>query len=163
MASKEPLEALRDTTREISSLIWGPQVPQARRDLYARVLILVRDHWKPQRKDWNENRYRDELVDFLYSIKKTPSIHISTKEFADVVILEGDHPVVALELKLDLRGKGEIRVLKGQLEEDIPKCVGAIAVLLGKTSREDCDKVKQLAKKIEESTKKPVRVIQKRF
>lgn len=165
MVSKKPLEALQDTAREISRLVWGRTVPQTRRDLYARVLTLVKDHWKPKPKEGgDENDYRDELKDFLYNNRKSSSIHISPKEgFSDLVIIENDRPVVALELKLNLKGKGKIRTLRDQMEEDAGKCDGVITVLLGKTPREDSDLVGQKARKLEKSTGKPVRVIRKDF
>jgi hypothetical protein len=101
--------------------------------------------WKPKEKYSDENKYRDDLLDYLrkelnkkdnFSFLNQEHVSVRKETGRSVSDISINRNQVGIELKKDLRKKRQIDTLIGQLDEYKRDFKDIIVVLVGDTNRE---------------------------
>ena len=116
--------------------------------------IGIINRWKPSKMYDNEDKYREELIEFLrdefgkvlnrFSFGPTRKISVrkeTGREFSDIAINRGR---IGIELKKDLKYKKDVDRLTGQIVGYKREYEDIIVVLVGKTDREALERCKEM-------------------
>ena len=115
--------------------------------------IRIINQWKPSKMHSTENKYRDELIQFLrdefsqrknnFSFGPPRNINIrkeTGREFSDIAI---NRVRIGIELKKDLKTKQQVDTLGGQLIGYKKEYEDILVILVGKTDREALERCKE--------------------
>jgi DNA polymerase/3'-5' exonuclease PolX len=125
--------------------------------LFNEVLDLV-ESWEPKEKYPNEDKYRNDLMAFLREELNKPSLlsapqalkirKESGRALADIAINEK----IGIELKKDLKTQSQVDRLVGQIRRYKKGYEDVIIVLVGKTSDEALDELKEAIRESDQGT-----------
>jgi hypothetical protein len=118
--------------------------------------VSIIEEWKPKQNYPNENQYRDDLMRYLrQKLNDSNMMNIGFRGKFKIVSEAGRHlcdiainDSIGIELKLDLRKLAEVDRLYGQIGRYSGQYDGLIIVLVGRTSEEIIDDLRDRISKI---------------
>ncbi len=128
-------------------------------ELYNNTISLIKE-WVPKQHK-GELMYRDELLNLLRK-KLNQGSSLFTLAQSNIIVKKEDgrglcdiaiEREVGIELKLNLNSKSKVDRLYGQIDEYLKNYKYIIVVLLGKTSTEALEYLKEKVRKINEENK----------